>query len=75
VDVFYLKSFHDLSTCRVSGMGVGSIPWTAMIQYASWYGLEKDVTEAFVDIMRAMDNAFIKYQSDKTATPKPKAST
>jgi len=56
-------------------MGVGSIPWTAMIQYASWYGLEKDVTEAFVDIMRAMDNAFIKYQSDKTATPKPKAST
>jgi len=51
-------------------MGVGSIPWTAMIQYASWYGLEKDVTEAFVDIMRAMDNAFIKYQSDNTATPK-----
>ena len=22
-DIFYIKAFHDLSTCRISGMGIG----------------------------------------------------
>lgn len=63
VDIFYLKSFYDLSTCRSSGMSIGQIPWTAMITYATHYGLAWDVTEAFIDIMREMDEAYIDDQT------------
>ncbi len=74
-----MKAFHDLGTCRFSGMGIGSIPWTSIMQYANWYGLEKDVTEAFVDIIREMDSAYVSYQSEEqkksSEANKPKAQT
>lgn len=57
-------------------MSLGSIPWTAMVQYSHWYGLEPDVAEAFVDIMREMDQTYVKYYNDeqkkKTELNKPK---
>lgn len=56
-----MKAFYDLSTCRSAGMGIGPIPWNAIIQYAGWYGLDRDVTEAFVDIIREMDSAYIEH--------------
>ena len=62
-DIFYLKSFYDLSTCRSSGMGIGPIPWTAMSRYVEYYKLAWDVAEAFIDIMREMDGAFIEDQT------------
>lgn len=48
-------------------MGIGQIPWRDIISYASWYNLEKDVTEAFVDIIREMDTAYIDYQNKEQA--------
>lgn len=54
-----MKAFNDLSTCRSTSMSIGPIPWTAIIEYANWYGLEKDVTEAFIDIIREMDAIYI----------------
>ena len=62
-----MKSFYDLSTCRINGMGMGQIPWRDIISYASWYNLEKDITEAFVDIIREMDTAYIDYQNKEQA--------
>jgi nitrogen fixation/metabolism regulation signal transduction histidine kinase len=44
-------------------MGIGPIPWTAMTEYARYLNLDRDVTEAFVDIMREMDNAYVEYQT------------
>ena len=58
-DIFYLKSFYDLS------MSIGTVPWTAMLEYASHYRLSWDVTEAFIDIMREMDQAYIEYQTEE----------
>lgn len=46
-------------------MGIGPIPWNVIVQYADYYGLESDIAEAFVDIIREMDSAFIKYQIDE----------
>lgn len=43
-------------------MSIGPIPWHDIIKYATWYGLARDVTEAFVDIIREMDRAYIEYQ-------------
>lgn len=64
-DIFYIKAFYDLGTCRSNGMSLGPIPWSAMIQYAEWYGLDRDVTEAFVDIVREMDTAYLNYQAEE----------
>lgn len=65
MDNFYLKSFHDLSTERSIGMGLGPIPWSKIVEYADWYGLEPDVIEAFVDIIRTVDVAYLKYNADE----------
>lgn len=72
VDVFYMKSFYDLGTCRMSAMSIGAIPWTAIVEYAVFYHLEPDVIEAFVDIIREMDQAYVKYQEDAKEKNKPK---
>lgn len=56
-------AFLELGTCR----GEGYIPWTAIHQYASFYGYaetEESFTR-FLSLIRAMDNAYIKYVNDK----------
>ncbi|QBQ71183.1 tail chaperonin [Shewanella phage S0112] len=58
-----MKAFYDLNSCRQIGMGLGPIPWTAIIQYAEHYGLDQDVTEPFVDIVCTMDQAFLDYHN------------
>jgi hypothetical protein len=46
-------------------MGLGPIPWSAIVSYAKWYDLDWDIADAFVDIIREMDDAYLKYQSDE----------
>ncbi len=53
-------------------MGVGPIPWNAIVQYAGWYGLDRDVTEAFVDIVREMDSAYIEHTVEEQNRKKAK---
>lgn len=71
-----MKSFHDLGTERDIGMSLGPIPWSKIVMYADEYGLDPDVKEAFVNIMRTMDVAFMKHNSDeqkrKAEQDKPK---
>lgn len=75
-DAFYLKAFFDLSTCRQMGMGLGPIPWDKILMYAKFNGLDEDVTEAFIVIIRELDIAFIeqvnKEKSKDTKPPKSK---
>lgn len=59
-----MKSFYDLGTERGIGMSLGPIPWSKIVAYAEHYGLEKDVTEAFVDIIREMDSAYLDYNAN-----------
>ncbi len=72
VDYFYIKSFYDLSTCRNSGMSIGPIPWTAIKKYTEHYGLEFDVAESLIDIIKEMDEAYMDYQNKETEKNKPK---
>ena len=60
-----MKSFHDLSTERSVGMSLGPIPWSKIVQYADRYQLEPDVTEAFIDIIRTMDVAYMKHNANE----------
>jgi hypothetical protein len=66
VDYFYIKAFYDLSTCRINGMGLGVIPWTAIKKYAEHYSLDFDITESLIDIIREMDSAYIDFQNKET---------
>lgn len=63
-----MKAFNDLSTERPIGMSVGRIPWSRIIAYAERYCLERDVTEAFVDIMMTMDVAYLDYNANNKPT-------
>ena len=60
---FYIDAFRELSTCRISGMGLSPIPFTSIVQYASIYEIE-DFDE-FLYLIRVMDNTFIKLREKK----------
>lgn len=64
-DGFFLEAFHHLSTCREVGMGFGPIPWRDIILYADRKGLEPDVHELFVTVIRAMDDAWLNWQGEE----------
>lgn len=49
-----------MDTCRSSGLSIGPIPWTVIVQYAEYAKLDEDIIEAFVRIIRIMDDAFLK---------------
>ncbi len=57
------EAFSVLSSSRPVGFGVGYIPLTEMVCYATVIGYER-VTD-FVSIMRALDSVFVKHQNDK----------
>ena len=61
----FIKSFNDLDTCRNYSMGVGPIPWKDIHNYANFLELDYDLINFFIQVIRAMDIAFIKWQSKK----------
>lgn len=64
-DEFYLRAFNELATTRQVGLGFGPIPWDKMLAYAQVHGLEQDVTELFIYVVREMDNAFLEYEAER----------
>jgi hypothetical protein len=74
-DEFYLEAFWDLSTCRASGMGIGSIPWRDIVFYADYMRLEPDIKQVFVPTIRAMDAVFLEHMDKKQQTSSGKSSS
>ena len=64
-DMFYLNAFNNLSTCRQIGMGLGPIPWDKIRDYALHVKLSPPIMDMFIQIIRYMDNAYLKEQSKK----------
>ena len=69
-DHFYLQAFRDLHTCRQNGMGMGPIPWKDIILYADRYGLDEDLVEPFIHIIRCMDCAYIEWADKEMESKK-----
>lgn len=46
-------------------MGYGPIPWRDAVDYADRCGLEPDVRELFVEVIRRMDDAWLKWQAEE----------
>jgi len=79
-DGFYLASFWELTSERIYGQGaLGPIPWSAIIKYAEWVGLDREMQKVFLDVIRALDAEWLKYQNAqlesarKQHTPRPKS--
>jgi hypothetical protein len=51
-----LTAWAELSTCRPIGMAVGPIPWTAIIAWARFHGLDREATGVLVTVIRRLDN-------------------
>lgn len=53
-------------------MSLGEIPWTAKKQYTEHYGLDFDVAESFITIIKEMDGAYIDFKNKEIERNKPK---
>ncbi len=67
-ELFYIKAFWDLSTCRSFGMGIGPIPWTAIKLYSESKQLDLENEECFIYVIRQMDESYIDRVSKKEKT-------
>lgn len=59
LDGFYLESFSALSSTR--NYELGPIPWDRIVEYGLRAGLDDDMIDAFVTLVRAMDAGFIEH--------------
>lgn len=50
-----LAAWGDLSTCRPIGMTVGPIPWTAIVQWCEFHGLDDEASAVLVHVIRTLD--------------------
>ena len=60
---FYLEAFRELGTTRGIGMGIGPIPFTAILQYSRLYDV--DDFEEFLFLIRQMDNCYLELEAKR----------
>lgn len=63
--LFYLQAFFDLDAERSQGFGFGRIPWSATLQYASYYELDDETTDNLFRYIRLMDTAYLNYREEQ----------
>jgi hypothetical protein len=61
---FEAHAFRELTTDRPVGFGRGAIPWRSIDAFAGRYGLVCDDFDRLVRIIRAMDEAWLRYMRD-----------
>lgn len=54
-----------MNTCREVGSAMGPIPWRDILTYAQFSGLENDLIDPFIQIIREMDSGYLKWQIEK----------
>lgn len=62
--VIYLEAFYELSSCRNTGLGMGPIPFTSIVQYFKIYRIGS--FEEFLYLMRRMDIELLKLDREKS---------
>lgn len=60
----YLDAFRELSSCRINGMAVGQIPFTAIVEYARLFDI--DDFPDFHYLIRLMDDCFLDLELKKS---------
>ena len=62
----YYRAFTDLNSDRALGMAEGPIRWTAINSYGYRHGFIEDEFDRLVDIVQAMDRAYLKERHKST---------
>lgn len=62
---FFYSAFWTLSTERQIGMSLGPIPWSRIIQFAQWHGLDEESTDYLERVVRALDLEYLSYHAKK----------
>jgi len=62
----YVEAFHEVSSCRQIGFGLGPIPFTAIAEYFTIFPIGEDFEE-FLYLMRRMDSALLQIENKKGA--------
>lgn len=70
---FYFKAFTELNSDRALGMAEGPIRWTAINQYGYRHGMYEDEFDRLVDIIKGMDEAYLKFKTKKGKKPMGKS--
>ena len=60
----YVEAFHELSSCRISSMSLGPIPFTAINEYSKLF--EVGDFEDFHYCIRVMDNCLLRLEYEKS---------
>jgi hypothetical protein len=60
----YLEAFYELSSCRNTGLGMGPIPFTAIVQYFKIYRIGS--FDEFLYLMRRMDIELLKLDKERS---------
>lgn len=69
----YYNAFNDLSSCRVSGMALGPIPWTAILAYCDEYNLHGEQREDMFFHIGELDAVFRAESEKQSKKKKPQA--
>lgn len=49
------RAYSELSTCRSVGFSMGPIPWASMVAWAEYHGLDREVTDHLIAVLRIVD--------------------
>jgi hypothetical protein len=73
---FYLDAFFRLSDFRGSGFsGPEPLDFISVLRYAEWVGYTSTVDQSFfVDVIRACDQVYRKFLSEKSESERKKTS-
>lgn len=63
------RAYSELSTTRGVGMTIGPIPWTAMLEWCRWHGLDRDLTDHVVRVLRLVDAETLRRANQRARSP------
>ncbi len=64
LNIFY-DAYFNLETCRLNGMSMGRIPWTAVQNYCESKGFTEEQTASAQLYIKMMDTEYIKFSDSK----------
>lgn len=50
-----IEAWHDLGTERTVGFAVGPIPWSRVVAWCEFHGLDREATQIVVHVIRRLD--------------------
>lgn len=62
-----IAAWHDLGTCRMIGMAVGPIPWTAIVTWCDFHELDRESAMILIHVIRQLDNERAEREASRQA--------